>query len=91
MGNMLKKSLSVYDAWFGFYGDFKKGTFGLPYEHRRAKWVKIPSPELEFVCHEAELVFTQILTANNWKLPLQVGLNFYIGKVVLKNCFEKCP
>ena len=52
--------------------------------------LKIPSPDLEFVCHEAELVFTQILAANNWKLPLQVGLNFYIGKAVLKNCFEKC-
>ena len=40
MGNMFKKSLNVYDAWFGFYGDFKKGTFGLPYEHGRFKWVK---------------------------------------------------
>ena len=26
MGNIFKKSLSVYDTWFGFYGDFKKGT-----------------------------------------------------------------
>ena len=39
IGKIFKKSLSVYDAWFGFYGNFKKGTFGLPYEHRRAKWV----------------------------------------------------
>ena len=23
---MFKKSLNVYDTWFGFYGDFKKGT-----------------------------------------------------------------
>ena len=36
---MFKKSLNVYDTWFGFYGDFKKGTFGLPYEHGRTKWV----------------------------------------------------
>ena len=41
MRNMFKKSLSAYDAWFGFYGNFKKGTFGLPHEHRRAKWVKV--------------------------------------------------
>ena len=26
MGIIFKKSLSVYDTWFGFYGDFKKGT-----------------------------------------------------------------
>ena len=36
---MFKKSLNVCDTWFGFYGDFRKGTFGLPYEHGRAKWV----------------------------------------------------
>ena len=41
MGNKLKKSLSVYDAWFGFYGDFKKGTFDPPNEHGRAKWVNV--------------------------------------------------
>ena len=39
IGNMFKKSLNVYDTWFGFYGDFKEGTFGLPYEHGRVKWV----------------------------------------------------
>ena len=38
IGNMFKKSLNVYNTWFGFYGDFRKGTFGLPYEHGRAKW-----------------------------------------------------
>ena len=27
--------MSVYDAWFGFYGDFKKGALRLPY----GKWV----------------------------------------------------
>ena len=26
IGNMFKKSLSVNDAWFGFYSHFKKGT-----------------------------------------------------------------
>ena len=26
VGNMFKKSLNVYDTWFGFYSDFKKGT-----------------------------------------------------------------
>ena len=40
---MFKKSLNVYDTWFGFYGDFKKGTFGLSYEHGRAKWVNCHS------------------------------------------------
>ena len=40
IGNMFKKSLNVYDTWFGLYGDFKKGTFGLPYEHGHVKWVK---------------------------------------------------
>ena len=39
IGNMFKQSLNVYDTWFGFDGDFKKGTFGLPYEHGRVKWV----------------------------------------------------
>ena len=39
--NMFKKSLNVYDTWFGFYGNFRKGTFGLPYEHGHAKWVKV--------------------------------------------------
>ena len=28
MGNIFQKSLSVYDTWFGFYDDFKKGTLG---------------------------------------------------------------
>ena len=32
---MFKKSLNVYDAWFGFYSDFKKGTFDPPNEHGR--------------------------------------------------------
>ena len=27
IGNMFNKSLNVNDAWFGFYSDFKKGTF----------------------------------------------------------------
>ena len=40
MGNMFKKSLNVYDAWFGFYGDFKKGTLWLPYGKCRRKWVR---------------------------------------------------
>ena len=26
IGNMFRKSLSVNDAWFGFYSHFKKGT-----------------------------------------------------------------
>ena len=26
IGNMFQKSLNVYDTWFGFYGNFKKGT-----------------------------------------------------------------
>ena len=38
IGNMFKKSLNPYDTCFGFYGNFRKGTFGLPYEHGRAKW-----------------------------------------------------
>ena len=40
MGNIFKKSLSVYDTWFGFYGDLKKGTLRLPYGKCRRKWVK---------------------------------------------------
>ena len=27
IGNMFKKSLNVYDTWFGFYSHLKKGTF----------------------------------------------------------------
>ena len=30
IGKMFKKSLDVYDAWFGFYSHFKKGTFDYP-------------------------------------------------------------
>ena len=30
IGKMFKKSLNVYDAWFGFYSHFKKGTFDYP-------------------------------------------------------------
>ena len=38
--NMFKKSLNVYDTWFGFYIHFKKVTFLLPYDHRQRKLVK---------------------------------------------------
>ena len=31
--------MSVYDTWFGLYGDFKKGTLRLPYGKCRHKWV----------------------------------------------------
>ena len=37
--NTFKKSLNVYDTWFGFYIHFKKVTFVLPYDHHRHKWV----------------------------------------------------
>ena len=37
---MFKKSLNVYDTWFGFYIHLKKVTFALPYGLQRRKWVK---------------------------------------------------
>ena len=42
-GTCSKKSLSVYDTWFGFYIHLKKGTFVLPYDHHRRKRVKHPT------------------------------------------------
>ena len=42
IGNIFKKSLSVYDTYFGFYGDLKKSTLRLPYGKFQRKWVKDP-------------------------------------------------
>ena len=91
MGNTFKKSLNVYDAWFGFYGDFKKGTFGLPYEHGRTKWVKnkivmsltryIQKTEKTYYC-QSWIVFFHSQTLAAWG-----GLNTSVGIDKAKTCW----
>ena len=49
---MVKKSLTVYDTWFGFYIHLKKVTLVLPYGNHRCKCVNLK--HFEFIGYTTE-------------------------------------